>query len=102
MYLSVTESTQQFKVVPVKCDNRIVYVVRCQLSLVVNYLAPRQNATTQTPFTKMPTIRCITVPAFTPCACSVELPCKRFRHIQPKQKDERTRPVADLIINYLS
>ena len=45
MYLSMTESTQQFEVVPVKCDARIVYVVRCQLNLVVNYLAVSQYAT---------------------------------------------------------
>ena len=51
MYLSVTESTQQLEVVPVKCDTRIVYVLRCQLGLVVNYLTPSQNATAQAPLT---------------------------------------------------
>ena len=44
MYLGVTESAQKLEVVPVQRDARIVYVLRCQLYLVVNYLAVSQYA----------------------------------------------------------
>ena len=45
MYLGVTESAQELEVVPAQRDARIVYVLRCQLYLVVNYLAVSQYAT---------------------------------------------------------
>lgn len=45
MCLSVTESAQELEVVPVQRDARIVYVLRCQFYLMVNYLAVSQYAT---------------------------------------------------------
>jgi hypothetical protein len=66
MNFGVAESAKQFEVVPVQRDVRIIYVVRCQLCLVVNYLAVRQDSSTQTPLTQVTAIRCVSIPTVTP------------------------------------
>lgn len=54
MFLCMTITAEQFKVVKVECDSWIVYVGWCNVYLVVDNLTGSVDAVRQTAFTQMP------------------------------------------------
>lgn len=79
----MTLTADTLKVVPVKCDGRIIDVVRCQLYLVMNDLTRLNDSFAQADLTQISSVFPISSPCLLPGFGRIEFNRKRFHCYPP-------------------